>query len=95
MKFLTKSETGIVVEINHDEMREFEKLIYAVEGKTVDDYHREMHITDYHRDYKYIHETIDLTNVFGAIQAFYIAKFKTNEIEQGLQILKDALNGHK
>jgi hypothetical protein len=93
MKTLTMGQNGnVIVEMNPDEMKEFEKLIASVEGKTIND-----HVFDFNfiNDARYAHIDIDLSSVFGAVQAFYEAKFRVNEIQKGLDLLKSSLENKK
>lgn len=89
MKFLTYSQTGVIIELNSSEFLEFKHLIQAVEDKTVDETINPM-MTDYHRDLSYLPD-LDMQSVFGVIRAFYLQKFRVNEIRRGLDILEDAL----
>ena len=87
MKILTESRHGIVIELNDSEFIEFRSLINAVEGKTFDSSWN----IEYTRNPSFIPDKIDMTSVFSVIRAFYEQKFRLNEIEHGLQILRDAL----
>jgi hypothetical protein len=78
MKILSKTEElGRVIELTGPEWREFLTLIAAVEGKQGDEFNFNFRTryeqTDPIRD-------IDFSGVFGAILAFYEAKFKSNEL---------------
>lgn len=86
MKILTRAENGVVIELNHAEFSEFFRLVNSVEGKTFD----EMYAADFQQR-PWIIQEINLTSVFGAIQSFYLAKFKTNELQKIVNTLNDAL----
>lgn len=87
MKILTQSARGMVLELNETEFRELSRLILSVEGKTLNEtYHNE-----FNRSPMTAYEEIDLTTVFGAIEAFYSQKFRLNEFERGMKILRASL----
>ena len=87
MKILTKSQNGIVVEFSDMEYRELNKLIQSVEGKTFDD----VYSSGFIREPYFTDKELDLSTIFGAIEAFYSSKFRINEIQKGLNILKSAV----
>lgn len=89
MKLLTRTQSaGVVIELNQSEFLELRMLIEAVEGKTLD----EIYQVDYFHDGRsYTPNEVDLSSAFGAIKAFYSQKFRVNDIERGLSVLKDAL----
>ena len=80
MKILSETlGEGRVVELTRDEWREFIILAGAVEGKTEDTLY-----FDFSTRYKdLMSETtvVDFSGVFGAIQAFYEARFLANELQ--------------
>lgn len=86
MKILTRAEQGMVIELNHTEFSELFRLVKSVEGKTFD----ETYSGDF-RERPWLVQEVDLTSVFGAVQSFYLAKFKINEIRKLVNILNDAL----
>jgi hypothetical protein len=81
MKILsvTRNE-GRVVELTQGEWAQFRILSNALEGKT---------LSDMSMDYMYrgteisaAYTDVDFSGVFGAVQAFYEANFKLNELKQ-------------
>jgi hypothetical protein len=88
MKVLTRTrDNGMVIEFSFRESNTLAHLIYAVEGKVLD----EVYVSQRMGDDKFMADSYDLSNVFEVISAFYQNKFRLNELEQGLKILKNSL----
>ncbi len=92
MKILSETiENGRVIELTREEWWEFQKLAQAVEGKTVEEMHHLRVMTD---NRPYIQDAIiDLRGVFGAIEAFYRAKFSLTEMQRLIDLLKQSVEG--
>lgn len=87
MKVLTETKIGVLVEFNESEFTQLKLLVNSVEGKTFG----ETYSGDFKYDNRaYINE-FDLSSIFGVIQAFYMEKFRVNEIRHGLEILENSL----
>ena len=81
MKILSEtSANGRVIELTQDEWREFTVLAAAIEGKKGDELYYDFHARYRNSDSVASKIEIDFSGVFGAIQAFYEAKFVANEL---------------
>jgi hypothetical protein len=80
MKVLSVTQgEGRVVELTREEFREFAILANALEGKTEGEANWEFQM----HDGRYIpNDDVDFKGVFGAVKAFYEAKFRINEMRQ-------------
>jgi hypothetical protein len=80
MKVLSVTQgEGRVIEMTRDEFREFAILASALEGKIEGEAKWEFQM----RDSRFIpNDEADLKGVFGAVKAFYEAKFRINEMRQ-------------
>ncbi|MFA5714387.1 MAG: hypothetical protein WC998_01430 [Candidatus Paceibacterota bacterium] len=89
MKILsTTIQEGRVVELTREEWIELKNLAYSLEGKT----EQEIHWNFGRENREIIDLSINFSGVFGAIQAFYEAKFRTNEMQSLLDKMKAFLN---
>ena len=88
MKILSKTEEhGRVVELTEQEFAEFAKLAFAVEGKSEGEARWDFQM----RDRDMVLDNISFDGVFGAITAFYSAKFRANEIRQLLERFENTI----
>lgn len=79
MKILSVTQgDGRVIELTSDEFREFAILAQALEGKSQGEAHWEFQT----HNRLFVSEDVNFRGVFGAIRAFYEAKFRTNELRQ-------------
>jgi hypothetical protein len=85
---ITRDE-GRVVELTREEFKQFAILAKALEGL---DENRTHWGFEAHGGVMFsIEEDIDFSGVFGAIKAFYEAKFRSNELRQLLNRFDDFL----
>jgi len=84
---ITKDE-GRVIELTSEEFREFAILAQALEGKTENETHWNFQV----RNLQFEYSNVDFKGVFGAIKAFYEAKFRVNELQQLANHLQDFLD---
>lgn len=93
MKLLSEtSERGRVIELTHKEWVEFAKLAGAVDGKSESETRWDFQMRD---DDARIQDGSDFSGTFGAIRAFYAARFRTNEIKEMLESFQKFLENGK
>jgi hypothetical protein len=81
MKILSETlQNGRVVELTNDEWREFIILAAALEGKTEDSLYFDFRTR--YNDSVTQKNGVDFSGVFGAILAFYEARFRANELHR-------------
>jgi hypothetical protein len=79
MKILSETaQEGRVVELTANEWHEFKILARALEDKRPDDFGWDFGM----KDRGIVNSFIDFNGVFGAIRAFYMAKFRQTELKQ-------------
>jgi hypothetical protein len=76
------TEGNVLIEATQEEYLILTHLAAAVEGKSLEDIHLQ-------RDYSVL---FDYSGVFGAIEAFTLAHYRTNELQALLDRFKDAMN---
>jgi hypothetical protein len=96
MKILSVTpENGRVIELTQDEYFEIKNLIEAVEGKTIDEVRYKSYplreITDKEAGMMLASPEI-FAGVLGAIRAFYLARFRINDMQQYINQMKDILD---
>ena len=81
MRILSKNDRGgMVVDLTHEEWTEFSILANAIEGKTEGE--AMWGFQNLGPDRYRMDATIDMKGVFGAIMAFYRARFLSNELDK-------------
>jgi len=92
MKVLSETkDDGRVVELTHDEWSEFLKLACAVEGKTQVETSWDFRVED--RQRFATDAPVDYSTVFGNITAFYLAKFRLNEMQRAVDMFRESVEG--
>lgn len=88
MKILSTTQgDGRVVELTREEFREFAVLASALEGKTEAETMWDFQM----RDERIMWDEVDFKGVFGAVKAFYEARFRHNEISKLAETFKSFL----
>jgi len=94
MRILSKtSANGRVVELTAEEWREFIILAAAIEGKDSDALYFDFH-TKY-RNTIAATSDVDFSGVFGAVLAFYQAKFRANDLRVLVDTFDTYLGGQQ
>lgn len=86
MKYLGKSDAGVIVEFDNEEYEEFKLAKDACKGLSIED--RYSHPLADRSNY-------DLKNFFLAMHKFVLAKFKINSLEQYVNSLKEEIGIEK
>ena len=91
MRILSKTQDeGRVVELSKREWIEFYKLTQAIEGKEqADTWNFEMRGERFGIDTSFVFD-----GVFGAIEAFYLAKFRVNEMQRAVDAFRHSVEPH-
>lgn len=83
---------GRVIELTREEFGEFYKLVEALEGQTENHANWVFNVRSHLLS---MNDEVDFSGVFGAIQAFYEAQFRVNEMSETLQRFQEFLRGAK
>jgi hypothetical protein len=84
MKKIGHTEEGnCLVEMSEDELKAFEHLASAVEGKTID----ELFVADR----RYV--LPDYTGLFGAIEAFTLVHYRVNDLQELVDRFRETMKG--
>jgi hypothetical protein len=90
MKFLTETkEGGRIVEMSHDEIRAFRRLVMAVEGEELIEVFGGYFADDWQHFFKAEHP--DMSKTFDVIAAWITQKCNLNEMEHAVSAFKVAI----
>ncbi len=89
MKILSVTQgNGRVVEMTEQEFREFSILAQAVDGASLDEARHNFAM----RDMYVMDDEVAYKGTFGAIKAFYDARFKLNELRKLVDTFQRVMN---